>query len=455
MKKGKKIRWIVGVFALALLLTYFTQKTISNSRYIAHFDLPKNRNEAWQQDLSHFQNNYFSLCKSFPKDSIFKANQIIDSLKRNIDGLSDNQIKLLISKCVSMADDGHTSVYLGKFRNIPLKFYLFDDGLYVVKAKSGYEQFLGSRVNKIGDRKIEEIIEDVDAFMPGNESWIKYKSSHFLGSPDFLEGIGLAKDIDAIKYEFVNGKDTLITHFSPEKKYDTFDEYESWRNLTPSNKIYADTVNSWLHVLTKQTPVYLSNPNIPGFTTPIESLKALYIQINMSTEIPNLLEEVKSSVEDNNVQNLIVDLRFNTGGNYLKQAEFSKEIPKLVKGKIFIVTGNATFSAGICTAARLKYFAKEQAVVIGQEIGDGLTFWAEGKSFYLPNSKLPIRVTTGFHDWESNKYVPFKTHWLNIFYGVPVTDLKPDIFVSNYYDDYIKGTDKILEEIKQHLHNKG
>ncbi len=439
--------------AIALILFCFLLNACHHLRYNTHFGCPKSRMEAWNQDLSHFQNNYFDLCKSFPKDSIEKANRIIDSVKLNVANLSDNQIKLLISKCVSKANDGHTTVYFGKFGNIPLKFYLFDDGLYVTSAKSGYEQYLGAQVNRIENKSIEELIRQIDSYLSGNRSWLKYRSSFLLASPDFLEGMGLTSSIDSIKYEFVIGQDTIVTYLSTEKKYGTLNEFDSWRNLAPANKIYADTINEWLALMTKRIPIYLSQPNVRGFIKPIDSLSALYIQINTSAKIPNFLDDIKKALDSTYAQNLIVDLRFNTGGNYLKQLKFSKEIPKLVTGKIFIVTGNATFSAGICTAARLKHFANEKAIVIGQEIGDNLVFWAEGKRFILPNSELVIRAATGFHDWKSNKYKPFKTFWGNIFYGVAAKNLNPDIPVRNNFSDYINGNDKILEEIKHYLDN--
>jgi len=73
------------------------QKIITNSRFKSDFHKPENRNEAWRQDLTHFQDNYSKVCKSFPKDSVYKANQIIDSIKQNIDRYSDSKIQLLIS----------------------------------------------------------------------------------------------------------------------------------------------------------------------------------------------------------------------------------------------------------------------------------------------------------------------------------------------------------------------
>ncbi len=454
MNKKKRIKWTIRIIAISIIVIIVLQKIIANSRYTARFDKSDNRNDAWVQDLSHFQENYFKVCKSFPKDSVIKANQIIDSMKQNIDKYSDNEIQLLISKCVSMADDAHTSVHFGKFRRIPLRLYLFDDGLYVIKAKKGFEQYLGYRVNKICNKTIDELIDILDYYMSGNNSWIKYKSSYFFASPDFFEGINLSEQSDSIKYEFVNANDTIVDYLNVEQKTDYSDEYDSWRDLAPSNTIILDTTN-WIHILSYDIPLYLSKPNIPGFIKQLDSLNALYIQINTTTKISGLLNEIEQSIETNNIQNLIIDLRLNGGGNYLQQAAFSKIIPKSFDGKIFIITGYGTFSAGICTAARLKYYSEGKSVIVGQEIGDRLRFWAEGKQFRLPNSRIRIRAATGYHDWENNKIIPFKTFWLNLFFGVPAKNLNPDIPVDNNFIDYKNGNDKIMYEINQHLHNRG
>jgi len=456
MRKIKKVKWTFRIILISIVGIIVIQKIINNSRFKAYYDKPVNRKEAWIQDLNHFQNNFYKVCKSFPSDSIIYSNRIIDSIKQNIDSLSDSKIQLLISKCVSMADDGHTSMHFGNYRRIPLRLYLFDDGLYVIKAKKGYEKYLGYKVNRICDKPINDLIKLVDYYVSGNQSWITYKSSYLLTSPDFFEAANVSNTSDSIRYEFVSDLDTIIKYIAVIENVDWSDEYDSWRDLAPSNKTIMDTTG-WRHILTNDNniPLYLSQPNIPGFVEYIDSLNTLYIQINTSTSIKGLIKTVVNSNNSQNVQNLIVDLRFNGGGNYMQLASFTKIIPKIFKGngKIYIITGTGTFSAGICIAARLKYYSKDKAIIVGQTMGDELHFWAEGKQFYLPNSKIRARAANGLHDWENNKYVPFKTFWLNILFGVPAKDLTPDIFVDQNFKDYISRADKIMIEIKQHLHN--
>lgn len=450
--KKKTVILILGLTFILISGFIITSRAIYNSRFKTNYNAPADRKEAWIQDLTHFQKNYYKVCKSFSIDSIYKSNQIIDSIKENIDSFSDNKIKLLISHCVSMADDAHTAVYFRNFRRIPLRLYLFDDGLYVIRAKKGFEQFLGKKVVAICDKSVDELIETLDYYKSGNKSWIENLSSYFLASPDFYEAANLSTTSDSIKYEFADKKDSLSSYLYPIENTDQSDEYSSWRDLSPISTIKTDTVD-WKHVLNGLSlPLYLSYLNDEYHVEYLGSLHTMYIQFNASSNSDGFNRAIQNCFDSNNVQHLIIDLRFNGGGDYTKLAAFSKTISEKINGKIYVITGKVTFSAGICIAARLKYFSKGRAIIIGQNSGDRLQFWAEGRQFPLPNSKIVARAVYGFHDWKNDNFELFKTHWINLFFGVAVKDLTPDIPVQLTFKDYCKGIDKTMIEITT-LHN--
>jgi hypothetical protein len=445
----KKIRWVILSIAVVIVTFLVAREILYNSRLTASFPKPANRREAWMQDLEHFQQNYYKASSSFPEDSIKNSNEIIDSIRRSIDNFSDAKIQLLISRCVSMADDSHTRVFFGNFRRIDLRMYFFDDGLYVVKAKHGFEKFLGAKITRIENKSIEDILHIIDRNMPGNKSWIEYKSSFFFASPDFLEAADISTTADSVRYEFVQGADTITHYFKPQKIDDKHNEYTSWRDLSPLSSELSDTVG-WKHLLSANSlPLYLTNPDTTAHVTYIDSLETLYIQINTCAGIDRERAYIDSVIDSRVVQNIVVDLRFNDGGDYTQLINFSSSIPKKFKGsgKIYLISGKTTFSAGICTLARLKYFAGPKGIIIGQAAGDGLQFWAEGKQFRLPNSEIRIRAVNGYHDWKDNTFEPLKTFWLNIFLGVAAKDISPDVEVKQTFEDYSQHRDKVIETI--------
>ena len=60
-----------------------------------------------------------------------------------------------------------------------------------------------------------------------------------------------------------------------------------------------------------------------------------------------------------------------------------------------------TFSAAIVFAAILKHRLGRRLILIGEDMGDALTFFAEGGLFELPTSGAVVRYSTAFHDWET------------------------------------------------------
>ncbi|GAB1358881.1 peptidase S41 [Porphyromonadaceae bacterium] len=446
MRNTTKIGTIVLLF-LVISGLIIGPELITEFRFYPHYPKPATRKEAWIQDLTHFRNNFYYVCKSFPKDSIPQSNQMIDSIIQHIDSLSDKQIKLLLSHCVRMANDAHTTVYFGNFRQVPLRLYQFSDGLYVIQARKEYSNLLGKRVSAIGDRSIDELITTLQYYKSGNNAWIENIAPYFLSSPDYFEAAGITSTSDSLKFTFSEENVELSVWLYPEKERTSSNEYSSSRNLSPKQVQQIDSVE-WVHTLPPtQIPLYLSLPDDDYQLHHIDSLHSVYLQINLCTSIKGLASQIKSHVAQYNTNNIIVDLRFNGGGDYISMASLSRQIPEIITGHIFIITGKATFSAAICTAARLKHFSNGRVIVVGEQVGDNLQFWSEGKTFALPNSNISIRAVNGYQDFKNNRFIPFKTPWSSILYGVAVDHINPDIPIAFTFSDYRNGIDRATEEI--------
>ena len=93
-----------------------------------------------------------------------------------------------------------------------------------------------------------------------------------------------------------------------------------------------------------------------------------------------------------------------------------------------------TFSAAIVFAAILKHRLGKRLSLIGEEMGDGLTFFAEGGTIELSSSGAAVRYSMAFHDWAGGR--TDETTPAEIAERmVPVGALEPDRIWSATSDD--------------------
>jgi hypothetical protein len=160
-----------------------------------------------------------------------------------------------------------------------------------------------------------------------------------------------------------------------------------------------------------------------------------------------LFDVLQANVVPRRPKYVIVDLRLNNGGNFFNTILFAQALPKLLPpdGRIFVLVSRATFSAALVTAAMLKANAGERAILVGETMGDGGQFWAEGAVSTLPNSKAEVRYTTGLHNWTSGCSDLDACYWPVVAFGVKDVSLEPQIRVEPSFADYAAGRDPVLQ----------
>ena len=436
----------VFVTLIGILMLGFGCQKIAAPRFTA----PTDRDGAWRQDIEYLRDSFPKYCESLTDDSVVAFEGILNEIRRSIPLLSDNEIIVGILRAVATARDGHTRVNMKpssqKLRRLPIRFYWFSEGLYVIKATREYAETLGARVLEINGRRPEELVDQMGDFISGNETSVRYSSSYFLGSPDFLNGIGVLADPDSVPLTFVREDGSVFTLTLPALPLgEKVLGYESWRELSPLSTESQDA-DDMEHLLNDVAlPAYLSSPNVSCSSEYYEDRQILYIQINQNTNLNCKLKDFAKEVEEvfsrQSIESVIVDLRFNTGGNLLLTTDIVKGIPDwhTGSGKIYLVVGGPTFSAGIVTAARLKYYAGDRAVMVGEPAAEGLKFWAEARKFVLPNSKLMIMAPSAYHNWADRNYEKGKKHfWLMRFVGVPAEDIEVALPAVVTFGDYLR-----------------
>lgn len=431
-------------------------------RRLPSFAKPRSRLEGWEQDLEHVRTRFLEYDRSYPAEARAAARRELAALKASLPGLSESEILMKLSRVAALSGNAHTRLYLLRnrtaLRRYPIRVAWFSDGLFVVRATAAHRESLGCQIVALGGRDPREARAAVAELFAANDSWLDYKSAYFLTSPEVLGGLGLVRDPEHLRLELACPDDARREHaLEPLPLVRRSGPTENWRSLSPVYKGESELLPAgerWVHALTEgrvDVPLYLRNPNSHYWFDYLADRRILFFQYNRSLDMPEgesfaaFSERLAAALDSLDVAALVVDLRFNTGGNSGIARAFIDDLrthPKLaVPHRLFVLTDQATFSAGLYHAAQFR--ESGGATLVGRHPGDRLEYWSEGGNILLPNSGLTIHFANGFHTY-SKKPLP---EGVRAFRRLSVDSLEPDLPVEGSSRDYFSGRDPLLEAV--------
>lgn len=459
-------RWFRRGFLAIVLLVAMAAATIAYLMYPvwksypeadyppAATEVDKNR-----QDLAYLS-HLPEIDRSFTKE---KRRAFARALERLIPQSADfDRAKLTLeaARLAALADNGHTNVItqLGdmSFKSVPIRLGVFADGLYVVKAPGDYKDLIGARLLAVNDHPIDAITAAFRPFIGGPPALLRQHVPRLIIAPELLTAAGLNGSPDSSYYRFRLANGTMIDRIltaiditpGPEDN-----PYWPVRDLSPVPT--SSGAGGWAHVL-DVAPLYLSKLDDNYWHAYIDGGRVLYLQINRMRDqgrqrLAEHLSGVLDQIRRRQTRFVVVDLRYNRGGDYTLAADFSRRLVDSMPadGRIFILTGGNTFSAAISIVSRLKFFSGARATQVGEPMGDRGQFWGEGGRVLLPNSKIVVRYATAYHDWENGcRLDQIQTCFLlNYLYDAAPGSLAPQVEVSPLYRDYASGRDAVMDEV--------
>lgn len=409
---------------------------------------------AWQEDISVLLQQFPEREKGLTPETRAEFMKRIEALQSRLSELDEQHVAIAIMQAVAIAGNAHTAARPKladlKYTRVPVRLHSFSDGIYVVKARPEHEQLVGGRVVSIGGRHIDDVMTAVGSLFYGNVSWKRYTGVGLITIPGVLFGLDLITnpaefELEVESAEGVIAKNTLVA----EKKVAP-ENAEDWWDLAPTKqRVDPDWVFAFDAGKTP-VPLYLKEPNIVFWTEYLPSSKALYVQYNSSTNqagatAKDNVAKVLEALRGNNVERVVIDLRFNTGGNLmLMRGAFGRILREDLfqrAGSLYVITGASTFSAGLFHAANLKQ--EGRAIVVGDLAGDDLDFWAEGgRWMLLPNSKMGVGTQSGFHSYSKIERPDLAEH---LYLDLSLDTLEPDLPAPMTFADYIAGRDPSLD----------
>lgn len=446
----KLLKILISLVVLGLIVgSIVTWNSIEDYFLLSkRFEKTENRIEAWHQDLDYLKNDFLKVDRSFNDTSKKNFISEIDSIISHLDSLTDNQIIVQIIHAVALANNAHSQVNYHYLPKVEINASWFKEGLFITQTSYSKRHHLGKQILKVNNLPIDKIVTEFSSYIPGNIYNKKLSAPNLIIRPDFWNGLHKQYSSSQLIIEMV---DSL-----GEPETDTF-------NIEPINSalinLYWKKKPDSIFIKHKKSfdnlPLYLSSPDVSAFYKKLNT-KSVYIQLNSSTNkgisLSSFSNNLKGHFDSNRFENIILDIRLNSGGNYNLTKKIEQQILQEISenhGCLYLITGNKTASAAINLAASLKSHLQKSITIVGEPIGDNLLFWAEPKIFGLPNSKLQISASTYQHDLKNGKFIPFKTYWSNLFYDFKSYELDVDLPVEISIKDYIAYKDPVMDTINK------
>ena len=370
-------------------------------------DSPSPERTAQLADLAVVRTQYLPKEMAYSPAARAMAALALDRLERDAGKLSPLQFAIGLAELGALTDNAHSGLRIIDARakpqaRLPLRLLWLDDALIVARATGAAADLAGARVVKIEGRSPAAMYAGAKVLLGGNDAGRKHWLNDWIESAGVLHALGLAKEPDtlALTLRLVDGRtiDRSID-MVPAKDLPPTAELE---RLWSPEPIAGE--HGWTAALgTGDLPLYLQDANRPFRAVPLPDKQALYVQFRSNEDekdfpIAKFTDEVRKTIADTHPPNLIVDLRFDVGGNLLTTLDFMRQVPSLAGKHTWLLVGPYTFSAGIISAAAIEKHGGNRVTLLGEPIGDRLHFWSEGANIPLPNSHLSFRYTNGQFD---------------------------------------------------------
>ena len=389
------------------------------------------RVKGWSNDIDYLlakvkEEHYVYKNKDLPSAMVRAA----DDLKTHIPDFTDERMLIEIQSLMYHLGDGHSYILpllatITESKFLPLHFYEFSDGTYVIDADDANVRLIGMQVKTIAGTTPEKIMRDMVTFVSqDNTIGARWLGPVFMRQRGMLERYGLAKGSEAasIKFEDQKGRqfEAPIAFVPPTN-------FRGVPKMVPPKNTPADKI-----------PLYLLNVGDNFWFKYLPQSQAIYFQWNQvqdkegetlaafSSRLESELKALKPTL-------LIIDVRHNNGGNgYLNTAvvNMMKNFETLQKGKLVIITGRNTFSAAQIFIGQADHAT--DVIFAGEPSSSKPNFVGEENEVVLPYSGARGSISNRFHE-----SIPGDTReWI-----------VPDLEVPLSSKDYFGNNDPVLKAV--------
>jgi hypothetical protein len=295
----------------------------------------------------------------------------------------------------------------------------FSDGIFVKGAVAPNLDGLNCRVVRIGALPIEEARTRLAPLVHrDNAMELLAQEGAYLTRGEVLVAIGAADDPERATFVVVDpqGRERVL------------------ESLALKDGEHPPLVVSYSGGASAPFAERMRREGRPYAFAPLEDGRTLYVQYNACRDAEAFgafCDEVFANVDVQRPDRLIVDLRWNSGGDSRVNRALDRglrERPSL-RGRLVALIGRGTFSSGMWAAIDLQ--AEHGAILVGEPTGGRPHAPGDVRTIVLPRSTLDIGFAIRVWRKGGARYAG--------------EALEPDVLVSESSTDHFGGRDPVLE----------
>lgn len=416
-------------------------------------------------DLVFFRDQWAPRERSYTPETRARMLAFVEREIANARPMTRTDLALVYSRAMAFTGNNHTKTRwwneVDAFQVAPFSFWWFPEGAMVTRAHPDQRDLLGAELVTIGGVPVREAYRRVIPYISGTADRHLYESPVWLRRFEVLRALGLS-DGHSAEFGFRLADGRRVTRrlgppprpADPERSPDPAQYSDSWRQAMVPGR----GPDPWPHVLERlpELPLHARTPT-PLAASELLDGRLLYVR---STGVYPF-GEPERSIEDRAFgviadavrdgappRHVVVDLRYNEGGNFLSIIPFVTELVRMTApdGRIYVITGRATNSAAIAFAALLKGNAPDRTKFVGEHPSDAPTFWSEGGDIATP-AGIRLHYNDGYHDWAQGCRELARCFWPLVYHGTAIGSLAPDIPIAMSYADFAAGRDPALDAV--------
>jgi hypothetical protein len=348
---------------------------------------PTGQGQGQVEEVAVFRHEVFEPSAAYSPPARVEAARRLVKLEREAGHLSDAAFTVAICQIAALADNLHSSCFFSRKTGAPLGFTDLSGRFFVTLADPSDGDLLGGELISVDGRGVSELKKAGRSLTGGPDVHRDLTFATILNRIDLLNALGLADHPESARYRIrLLGGEIAERSLTPKARE------ADWPRLPSADR----------------APWALQDPATLYRWRDAADLDAVVIQLrgNVDTAKQKLLDFLNDA-EANRKRlgraNVVLDMRWDTGGNFLLNRDFMRAWPSALpaQGRFFVLMGPADVSAGMASVAYLKQAGGDRVVIVGEPPGDRLMFFSEGDFKDLPHAGVMLLPSTQRYDFRT------------------------------------------------------